>query len=272
MNAEVAITNSFDTVNNCLAVKQSGGRVATAHRTGITAVDKVTVGTITAADQPAVAGVMAAVEHKVAYAPGNAYGTAGASAIVAVTPTLNKSVDITMPQATGATYYDVFFSTDAAPKWVGRVTEAQRAAGCAITAVGTIDPEGGTEGIVNVRLVGTGIATTNAVFAQNNAYTPDTVAAVGSVDCTGKTKAYVHVQVTLTDLRSAPSLNIVPFLKNAAGVYYQGQMQSVLLLAGLGQSLRQVFEVDVDAADEMVVLVGTIAGQGASVAIQVETF
>jgi len=237
------------------------------HRSAIAAVDKLANVTITAADQAGVVGVMANAVHRVAVAPGNKWGTVGASAIVTVTPTLDKTVDITVPQSAGAEYYDVFFSTDAAPLWLGRVTEAQRAAGCAITAVGVVGA-GGSAGVVNVRLVGTGIATTNAVFAQNNAYTP---ASVTEIDTTGRQKAYIYVKSAVTDLRSAPTLTIIPFLKNQiSGEFHQGTAQAVLLLSALGQSLEQVFEVDVDGATGLVVLVGTISGQGATATIHVE--
>ena len=41
-------------------------------------------------------------------------------------------------QSAGATVYDLFLSTAAAPLWVARITETQRAAGVTITAVGTV--------------------------------------------------------------------------------------------------------------------------------------
>jgi hypothetical protein len=240
-----------------------------AHRSAIVAADKVPVITITAADS-ATAGSLTAVSHGIGVAPGNLWGTAGMSALVTVTPTVNKSIDITIPQAAGATYYDICLSTaPTAPLWVARITEAQRATGCAVTAVATVGA-GGSAGVVNVRVVGTGQASTAANFAQNNAFTP---ASVTPIDCTGHMKAYIHVKVTLTDLRSVPSLNIVPFLcKNEASPteWYQGQLQAVLLVGGIGQSLYQVFEVDVNSVKSLVVLISDIAGQGASTNIDVE--
>jgi hypothetical protein len=240
------------------------------HRNAIVAIDKVPTITITAADQTGVVGVMAAVSHGVAVAPGNAYGTAGTSAIVTITPTVNKTVDITIPQATGAEYYDIFFSAaPTGPLWLARVTETQRAAGCAVTAVATVG-SGGSAGIVNVRLVGTGLANTNAIFAQNNAYTP-AAAGITPINTTGKNKAYIYVNLALTDLRSAPALNILPFLKNQISTeYFQGQAQAIYLLTTIGQSKMQVFEVDLDGTTGLVVLIGTLSGQGASVTIHVE--
>lgn len=239
------------------------------HRSALTAVDKCPAITITAADQAGVVGVMAAAEHKVAVSPGNEYGPVGASVIVAVTPTVNKTVDVTIPQSTDATYYDVFFSTDAAPKWVGRVTEAQRAAGCAITAVGTVGA-GGAAGVVNVRLVGTGLQTTNAIFAANNAYTPATVAAaVGTtaVPCAGYPRVYIDTELTVTHAGLvAPALTIVPFLKTGSK-WYAGEAKALTLLSSAGNPLLQTYSVDVGGADQLLVLVGNIAGTGASAAI-----
>jgi hypothetical protein len=237
------------------------------HRSAITAVDKLAAITIEAAKQDGVVGVMAASEHKCAVAPANAYGSAGPSAVVAVTPTLNKTVDITVPQCAGATHYDVFFSTDAAPKWVGRITEAQRASGIAITAVGTT-AAGGSAGKVNVRLVGTGLGSDVAPFSTNNAYKPT---AVTAVDCTGRTKALIHVKAAVTDLRSLPTLSVVPFLKNAAtGEFSQGTVVALAPLSAIGKALQQSFTLDVLGASGLVVLVDTISGQGTAATVYVE--
>ena len=238
------------------------------HRTAVTAIDKVPTITITAADQPATAGSLTAVAHGIGVAPGNSYGSAGASVLVTVTPTVNKSIDITIPQAVGAEYYDIFLSTSTtAPLWVARITETQRAAGCAITAVGTVDT-GGSAGVVNVQVVGTGITSVNAVFAQNNAFTP---ASVTGLTCSGKMKAHLFIDVTLTDLRSAPTLNIIPFSKKQDGNgWYAGLIQSVLLNAGMGQPLYQEMWLDVNDAEEIVVLISTLTGHGASVNIDIE--
>lgn len=240
-------------------------RTATAHRTAVTATDKCVVATIVPVAQDAVIGVMTNEEHKVAYAPGNVYGSAGVSTIASVTPTLNKTVDIPIAQVVGATYYDIFFSIDAAPKWVGRVTEAQRVTGCAITAVGTVG-EGGSAGVVNVRLVGTDDATTATQFTVNNAYIPPAT----GVSCLNKSKAFVNVIVDVDDLRSIPTLKLIPFLKNGNS-YYQGAIQEIVLLTAVGKTLQQYFTVDVDSADELYILVELITGEGTAATIQIET-
>lgn len=260
------LTNAGGTAHN---VELTGSRATgTLHRSAITATDKLAVITITAADS-ATAGSLTAVSHGIGVAPGNIYGTVGMSALVTVTPTVNKSIDITIPQCAGATYYDICLSTaPTAPLWVARVTEAQRAAGCAVTAVGTVGA-GGSAGVVNVQVVGTGIASTNAVFAQNNAYTPATPTAV---NCTGVMKVRVLVKVALTDLRAAPSLNLIPFMQNKTDttIWHQGTITPVLLVAGIGQSFYQEFEMYVDGTPGLVILISSVVGQGAAVSIWVD--
>jgi hypothetical protein len=80
-------------------------------------------------------------------------------------------LQLTVPQKTGATGYHVYTSTDSSPKWVGYITEAQRAAGCSITAVGTVGA-GTAAGKVDVQVVGTGslanTITTNSAFIFTN--------------------------------------------------------------------------------------------------------
>ncbi len=260
----------------------TGSRAATvAHRAAITANDKIADfvdASVTIADNGVGTGSLAAsTAYYVTAIPGNKYGNCKVNTNIDTLTTAaygdaTGSIRATIAQATGAEYYDIFLSTDAAPKWVGRITEAQRAAGdYEITAVGTVAAGGGNPaGTVDINVAGTGIQTSNAVFAQNNAWRPDTVT---GIDCSNRVKAYVFVDVTLTDLRSAPSLNVVPFFKRGNGAYWhQGQLQPVLLVGGSGQALYQVFEVDVDAFDEMVVLISTLAGQGASVNVSVELF
>ena len=258
------------TAANPASVQLAGSRGSViAHRTAITTADKVSAITITAADQPATAGSLTAVAHGIGVAPGNSYGSAGVSALVTVTPTVNKSIDITIPQAVGATYYDIFLSTaTTAPLWVARITETQRATGCAVTAVDTVGV-GGSAGVINVQVVGTYQASTSVNFAYNNAYAPT---GITSISCVGKMKAYAHVKFSLTDLRTLPSLVIVPFFQNTnEDTWYGGQAQTVLLLSGLaGQGLSQVFEFDVDSTENMIILIDTISGQGASLTVEVE--
>lgn len=264
-----------------LTVQLTGSRGTGAlHRDAITATDKIADfvdASVTLADNGAGTGSLAASTTFYATAiPGNRWGPCKVNTTIdslasAAYGGATGSYRMTIAQATGAEWYDIFLSTDAAPKWVGRITEAQRAAGdFEITAVGTVAAGGGNPaGTVDVNLVGTGIQTSNAVFAQNNAYRPATVTAI---DCTGKLKAIVHVKLALTDLRSAPTLSLVPFFRNASSTseWHQGARTVVQVLGGLGQALEQIFEIDVQAASALVILIGEITGQGAAASVWVE--
>jgi hypothetical protein len=250
------------------------------HRNAITAIDKITDfvdASVTIADNGAGTGSLAASTTFYATAiPGNRYGSCkvnttidslGSGAYGGAT----GSYRMTIAQATGAEWYDIFLSVDAAPKWVGRITEAQRAAGdYEITAVGTVASGGGNPaGTVDVNLVGTGIQTSNAVFSGNNAYTPDSITAI---NCAGYTKAHVLVKVSVTDLRSAPALTIVPFFANQldSTTYFQGQAQALTLLNGVGTALCQEFIITVEGCAGLKILIGNLAGQGAAVSVYVE--
>ena len=171
----------------------------------------------------------------------------------------------------GATYYDILLSTaEAAPLWVARITEAQRLAGCAVTAVATIGV-GGSAGKVNVQVVGTGIASTAVPFVVNNAYTPE-AAGIATIDCTGKISAIIGIDFSFTDLRSLPSLEIIPWFSDGVK-WYQGPLQTINVLAGVtGQSPKQTLNIDVKSAVGLKLLVNKIAGQGASTNINVQLF
>lgn len=239
-----------------------------AHRTGATAAgDLIAAPTITAA-KDATTGVMANAAHNVAVAVGTCYGYSVRSDIVAVTPDLNKSVLVTIPQVVGAESYVLFFSTDAAPKRLCEITEAQRAAGAVCTAVETVTTTGGTAGKVLVKLVGTGAQTTAALYATSAAIAPGKVAVAGtgtsgSIDCTGRQTAYVRAIVNPGALASMPGLTLYPFVKTgdswAAGA-------SAELEAGVRSG---TFMSDVRGASEFVVCVAPdTVGATADVTVQ----
>jgi len=246
---------------------------AVAHRADVDAVDKLTGPTLaTVAKNDNVTGVMAASEHKAAVAPGNRFGSAGASNIVTITPTVNKTVDLTVPKVTGADYYDVFYTTDAAPLWVARVTEAQRASGCSITAVGTVtttDGDGWTKsaGKVNIRLVGTGLGTNAAPFTVNNAYN---TAGITAIDCSGYTYAYIYATLTVDDLRALPTLKIAPLLSSASNFFQGSSVVDLAPGSAAGKPLVQYTTVTLYGAESLAVLVDTLSGEGAVVDIDVE--
>ena len=252
----------------------AGLESVTLHRDVVAAADVVAApANPTLADRSADSGSLTAnTSYKVALVAGNRWGVTTTNPAVQSTTTANDAnnahvIRVTFSQVAGADYYDVFLSTDAAPKWVARVTEAQRASGIIVSAVGTLIA-GGTAGAVDVRVVGTGQQTTAANFLTNNAYRPDNVT---PVDCTGHSKARLHIKVSLTDLRSAPALTIVPFFRDPTSTsdWFQGQPQTLSLLADSGTALEQDFEINVDGCSAFSVLVDAISGQGASCSIWV---
>lgn len=200
--------------------------------------------------------------------PRNYHGAAAVTAAIDTQATgaygaNTGAIQITIPQVVGADFYDVFLSTDAAPKWVGRISEAQRAAGdYMIDAVGGISIGGGNPpGTVRINVAGTGLQTSNAIFAYNNGYLPErVVASDGYINCAGYSRAHIYVSLGITGLDVAPVLSIVPFLRGQDGGWYQCELRPLSLLGATGCSLMQDFEMDVDGATGLTVLVDTIAG------------
>jgi len=247
------------------------------HRNGITAIDKVVpfvTGDLTSADNGAGTGsLLASTTYDFTVIPANSLGPCSVAATINTQATgasgLNThSVRLTIPQKTGAEKYIIFFSDAAAPLWVAEVTEAQRAAGdFEVTAVGTVAAGGGNPaGTIDVNVAGTGIATSNAIIVPNNAYLPATPPAY---DCTGFESVRVLVSLALTDLRTAPSLSLVPFIRNELTTTHWHQLAplTLALLGAVGQSLKQEFILDTHDATNLVILVGTIAGQGAAASV-----
>jgi hypothetical protein len=242
------------------------------HRSAITSFDKCAV--------PA-APTLAAVTEAGSTLPNSAlnvavaafitgYGSTGAGPTTAITPSLNQAVRTTIAQIAGATHYDVFISTVAAPLWVGRITEAQRAAGgFIISTVGTVTAGGGAAaGQVDLGIVGTGLASNVAPFTVNNAYN---VAAITQIVCTGYTVAYLYAQLTVTDLRSLPVLQLIPFFVNQIDTnLYQGATLALGTFSSTGQALRQVFAITLNGSTGLAIAIDSIAGQGAAASIWVE--
>ncbi len=245
------------------------------HRDSITAVDKLlpcTIGTVV--DAGAEAGSnLANAAHKIAVSSGNRYGSGVVSAIQTVTPTVNHPLKIPITITTGAEWYDIFVSTDAAPLWVGRITEAQRlAGGLIISTVGTPTTDAGANPSgangVNVGIVGTGVATGVNPFAVSNAYTP---ASVTAVSCVGYKYAHILSKLVVTDLRSLPTLKLSVFaVDQVGGFYFQLATITHTLLTGVQTGLTLDTNVEVDGCTGIVVLVDTISGQGAAASVYVE--
>lgn len=256
--------------------------VATLHRDAVAAVDKITdfaTGDIATADNGSGTGsLLANTTYYITVIPGNRWGPCKVAGTINTKATaasgLNThSIRVTFAAATGAEWYDMFLSTDAAPKLVARVTEAQRAAGdFEITAMSTVAAGGGNPaGSIDVNVAGTGIQTSNAIFAQNNAYRPT---AVTAIDCTGYSQALILVKLALTDYSVAPALRVLPFARNELSTndWHAASIGTVPLLGALGQPQEAEFVLDVRAAPNLVIMIDTITGLGAAASIWVALY
>jgi len=239
------------------------------YRSALTAADVMAApGTVTCTKQAG--GSVTAGVHNAKVVAVNAYGrtTAKAGNVAVTTETTNLTVRAAFAAVAGATHYDIYVSTDADPKWVGRITEAQRASGIKITAVGTTGA-GGTAGAVDVEVPGTGLQS-GATAAQNTAFSIPAAVVDSS--------AYQYVDFDLlfshedaADASSVnPSLTVVPAFKNTrTGTWYFGVPQSIPI-GGQGggyESLLQRIRVEVRGNPAVALLVAQIGGRSASLDI-----
>ncbi len=283
---KVGIDQTSPGVSNAVAVKPVRSTAAV-HRdsvvTPLTTTDKLaTPTTPTTADVTTLGSLLLNTAYYAAVAAGNRYGSIP-SAVSSILTTANDgnnthALRVTIAQVAGAEWYDIFVSTSStAPLWVARITEAQRAAaGTVVTAVGTVASSGpNAAGTVDVRVIGTGLAQTVAPFITNNAYTPAIAAGladVNAINCVGKSKLHLYFKLGVTDLRSLPTLRIIPFFRNSlvASDWYAGDLLTEQILTDLGCGLQQYFVLDVEAHAAVVLLVDTISGQGSGLSITYE--
>ena len=253
-----------------LTVNSGGVRAPTTpvlYRSAVVAADTLSVpGTVTCTK--IAGGAATAGTYNVKVVAGNGYGrtTATAGNTTITTETTNLTVRAAFAQVTGATFYDIYCSTDSDPKFVGRISEAQRATGIVLATVNT-PTAGGTAGAVDVQTPGTGLqaATTAAV---NTAY----VIPASPVDCSG----YQYVDFDLSASRTGDSvalaLTVAPFFLDANdSLYYQGAAV-VLAFGGTTAALnsnRQRLRVECRGSASVALLVQTIAGTGAAVDMRV---
>lgn len=238
---------------------------AASYRSAVTATDVIAApGTVTCTKQ-AGGGVTAGV-HNVKVVAVNAYGrtTATAGNVAVTTETTNLTVRAAFALVTGATHYDIYVSTDADPKWVGRITEAQRLSGIKITAVGTTGA-GGVAGAVDVEAVGTGLqaATTAAV---NTAYS------IPASPVAAREHQYVEFDLTLTRTGDgvALSLIVIPFVYNSRTNTYYARSAETITFGGTSASYlphKQRLRVEVRGNQSVALVVASIAGTGASLDI-----
>jgi hypothetical protein len=237
------------------------------HRTAISTADKITTPTlVTCADEydQTDGAIGQTTSCKVAISAGTSYGPAGAGTgaaiITTVTATDGKathSILATVPQAPGAdadTIYYFFISTDAAPKLLGTITEAQRVAGgYRIGAAGAVtgSSTGVAAGKVRLCILGTGDVTTATRFvaANSNSYL---ISPVTIIDSSAHRKHFLTVMISQTPaqmlVQGAPSLTIIPFITDAAGNVGQGTPISMPIMQTVGQSKKQSYVFDIAKA------------------------
>ena len=239
------------------------------HRSSVVSADVVAVpGTVTCTKQAG--GSATAGTYNVKVVAGNIYGrtTAKAGNVAVTTETTNLTVRAAFAAVTNSTYYDIYCSTDVDPKWVGRITEAQRTSGIKITAVGTTGA-GSIAGAVDVEVPGTGLqaATTAAV---NTAYViPSTGTAI---DCTGFQYCDFEIRPTLTGDAAALAVSVLAMVYNSRTGAYAMSTTTPLALTFGGttgnlQPLIQRYRAEVRGNSAVWCLVQSMAGTGASIDI-----
>jgi hypothetical protein len=291
------ITNVYDSLTHALTVSTKGVRSATptAHRANLTYPDLAGPTTLAATNIPnsqiaptapafvdtaaAPSSGLSAQAYYGAFVVRNNFGVSMASSVATVTPTGGHMIRLTIPSAwqidptTNDTdvYYDIFMSTDSgAPKHVATFTAAQLKAsgnagsGCYVITAETpvTNSTARAAYAVDIGVVGTGMQTTAAPFAQSTALelnpggtaiTPVSTAGYNNVDL------FVDAAVTSFGQATAPSLTLVPlFLNDSVSQYHVGAPIYVNIGGGVGQAKRQVFNLTTNGASVMI-LVANIA-------------
>lgn len=253
----------------------------TIHRNAITAVDKILapVALTALSDVTSGGALVFNTTYGISVIARNRWGvTTIAGGAVQTQATSNNAssthcVQFTLASVTGADSYDIFVSASATgPLWVASITEAQRANanGTLVTAVGTVSNGSSLgSGVIQVQVVGTGQAANATNFAQNNAYTPASVTAIAAA---GWAVMTIHVRLTLTDWRSAPSLALVPFFadQTATTDFFAGQKITLQFGTATGQPLSAEIKLPLDGATGVAWLIDAIGGQGAAASIWYE--
>lgn len=250
-------------------VSHAVAAAAVADRSAIAAADVVAVpGTVTCTKEAG--GSAGAGTYTVFVVAGNTYGrtTAKQGDTTVTTETTNLTVRAAFTQVTGATFYDLYMSTDgAAAKFVGRITEAQRATGIKLTAV-NVTGAGGTAGAVDIEVTGTGLAVNAGHLATNTAYTPESLTAV---DPGNSEYCDVNVTVARSGDSVAASVVLIPFYAGSSG-YWAGDPVPLAFggVASAYESLRQTLRLPVRGR-QFVIVVAAIAGTGTTVTTEVVT-
>jgi hypothetical protein len=236
-----------------------------AYRSALVAADVMAVpGTVTCTKINSV-GALLANTYYVAVVAVNAYGrtTATMGNTTVTTETTNLCIKAAFAQVTGATHYDIYCSTAANPLWAGRITEAQRASGILIDAVGTT-AVGGAVNSVYIYPVGTGLAA-NTTAAVNTAYVPST-----AIDCTGYNYIAFYVTASRTGDAVAPALVLTPFFYSSRTTTYAAGTPQTLTFGGttgVYTPMCQRINVEVRGCSAVALIVQSISGSGMTISL-----
>jgi len=269
----VTVANIGDLLTTISTAASSGGATPTtpvAYRAAVVAADTLSVpGTVTCTK--IAGGAATAGTYNVKVVALNQYGrtTATAGNTTVTTETTNLTVRAAFAAVTGATHYDIYCSTDSDPKFVGRISEAQRGTGIVLATV-NVPTAGGTAGAVDVQTPGTGLQSATTA-AQNTAYVlPPT--GTTDVDATG----YQYVDFLLSWSRTgdivASALTVAPFfLDSRTGVYQQGEPRTLSFggTSGALNANQQRLRVEARGSAAVALVVASLAGTGASLDIDV---
>ena len=242
-----------------------------AHRTAVIAADiNAGAGTVTCTKQAG--GSATAGVYTVFVVARNIYGATVAKQgnATVTTETTNLTIRAAFATVTTATSYDIYCSTDgAAAKWVGQITEAQRASGILITAVG-VTGAGGTAGAVDIQVPGTGAAVNAGHLAQPTAYTIPT-----PVDCTGYQYVDFDVKMLVSGPAAAPTLKVIPFFLNSrTGTYFAGDPVTFTFggATTVFQPLQQRIRVTAQGCSGVSLVVASISGTGAAIDVDATVY
>lgn len=250
------------------AAVESYARVPVAYRSAIVAVDFLSApGTVTCTKLTAV-GSLTAGTYNIKVVARNAYGrtTPTAGNVAVTTETTNLGVRAAFAAVSGATGYDIYCSVDADPKFVGRITEAQRASGGILSgAVPAAFSAGGAVNSIDIYTIGTG-QQSGTTAAQNTAYSiPAT-----PIDCTGAQYCDFDLTLTTTADVASPTLIVIPFYLNSrTGVYAAGPTTTIVFggVSAAYLPLSQRLRIETRGSSGLALLVVSISGTGASLNI-----
>lgn len=260
--------------------------LSTAHRASLTVSDLV--GPATSANQAAPTAPTVAdsgvSEGNLTHAPTtwyagyvvrNGMGVSMASAIGSVSLSAAHSIRITLPAAWSGSLsdtdliYEIFLSTDTAPKHVATFTWAQLQAGagattrcwCTIAESPQVSGAGGAAWACDIGVTGANAQTTAAQFVTSTALSQATIAGLTPVSTSGYNNADVFVDATPTAYTTtAPTVTLVPIYLNdkQATNYHVGNPIFINPASGIGQCFRQTFNLVTNGASIMI-LVASIA-------------